>query len=384
MRFLHTSDWHLGRQFHNVSLIEDQRHILGEIIDILSRESVDAVLVSGDIYDRSIPSSDAIALLDEIIELISQQMKIPLIIISGNHDSGQRLSFGAQLMKSSGVYILGKLTQAPDPVILKDEHGDVAFYGIPYADPASVRYAHQCDARQCNVYTHQDAMSFLTAQAIKHNPSGRRSVALAHCFIDGGDESDSERPLSVGGADKVLHQLFSEFNYTALGHLHSPQYKGEKTIRYSGSILKYSFSEVNHKKSVTIVDMDAEGNCGIEKIQLIPRRNMRIIEGLLEDILLDAKKDSNPDDYLLIRLMDTQALYEPMAKLRDVYPNVLQMEKPNLNKAGERQLLRRDNLKNGEMPLFLDFYQQMCDEEMNADAKKVVSDLLDVIHRGDQ
>ena len=379
MRFLHTSDWHLGRQFHNVSLLEDQRHVLGEILSIISRESIDAVLISGDIYDRSVPPADAITLLDEIVALISQQMKIPLIIISGNHDSGKRLSFGAQLMKGSGVYILGRLMENPEPVILKDDHGDVAFYGIPYADPASVRDVYDCD-----VHTHQEAMKFLTDQIKTHNKKGRRSVVLGHCFIDGGDASDSERPLSVGGADKVSYDLFTDFSYTALGHLHGPQYKGEPHIRYSGSILKYSFSEVNHKKSVTIIDMDENGECEIEKIALNPQRNMRIIEGCLEEIIADAKYDTNPDDYLLIRLMDTHALYEPMAKLRAVYPNILQMEKPNLSKAGERQILKRENLKKGEMPMFLDFYQQMNGEEMGESATTIVTNLLDKIHRGDK
>ena len=378
MRFLHTSDWHLGRQFHNVSLLEDQRHVLGEIVSILSRESIDAVLISGDIYDRSVPPADAIALLDEIIELISQQLKIPLVIISGNHDSGQRLSFGSQLMKSSGVYILGQLQETPDPVILKDDHGDVAIYGIPYADPASVRDVYKSEA-----HTHQEAMQVLTSKIKEHNKKDRRCVVMGHCFIDGGDASDSERPLSVGGADKVSYELFSDFNYTALGHLHGPQYKGQPKIRYSGSILKYSFSEVNHKKSVTIVDMDEEGHCEIEKISLNPKRNMRIIEGCLEEIIANAKNDCNPEDYLLIRLLDTHALYEPMAKLRAVYPNILQMEKPNLSKAGERQLLKRENLKKGEMPMFLDFFQQMCEEELGDDATKIVADLLDKIHQGE-
>ena len=378
MRFLHTSDWHLGRQFHNVSLLEDQRHVLGEILSIVTRESVDVVLISGDIYDRSVPPADAIALLDEVIDIISQQLKVPLIMISGNHDSAQRLSFGASLMKQSGVYILGQLGAYTDPVILKDDHGDVAFYGIPYADPASVRNVFNCD-----VHTHQDAAQFLTSQIKKHNSKGRRSVVLGHCFIDGGDASDSERPLSVGGADKVSYDLFTDFNYAALGHLHGPQYKGQQHIRYSGSILKYSFSEVNHKKSVTIVDMDETGKCEIEKILLNPLRNMRIIEGCLDEIIASAKNDTNPDDYLLIRLLDTHALYEPMAKLRAVYPNILQMEKPNLSQGGERQLLKRENLKKGELPMFLDFFQQMSNEEMGDEAMEIVAALLDKIHKGD-
>jgi len=376
MRILHTSDWHIGRQFHNVSLLEDQRYILDEILSIIRTQDIDVVLISGDIYDRSIPPSDAVVLLDDIIDEISHQLQVPVIIISGNHDSAQRLSFGARQLAKSGVYLMGQLLSNPEPVILNDSFGEVAFYGIPYADPASVRNTYDCD-----VHSHEEAMRFLTDQIKEHNPKHRRCVVLSHCFIDGGDASESERPLSVGGADKVPYNLFEDFSYTALGHLHGPQYKGQETIRYSGSILKYSFSEVNHNKSVSICELDASGNCVIEKIPLVPLRNMRIIEGCLEEIIEKAKDDPNKEDYLLVKLLDTHALYEPMAKLRAVYPNILQLEKPNLSQGGEREQIKRDNLKKGELPMFLDFYQQMTGDELEDSAVKIVSDLLDDIHQ---
>jgi exonuclease SbcD len=382
MRILHTSDWHIGRQFHNVSLLEDQRHVLKQLFSIIEQENIDVVLIAGDIYDRSVPPAEAVALLDEVIDHISHQLKRPLIIISGNHDSAQRLAFGARQLAKSAVHIIGQLEKELQPVILNDEHGEVAFYGIPYADPASVRNVfggEQC----CEIHSHEDAMEVLTNQIKEHNTLNRRTVVLSHCFIDGGEPSESERPLSVGGADKVPYRLFSDFQYAALGHLHGPQYKGKEFIRYSGSILKYSFSEVNHNKSITVVDMDANGKCTVEKIPLKPLRDMRIIEGKLDDIIANAKNDPNPEDYLLIRLLDKHALYEPMAKLREVYPNILQLEKPNLNQAGERQLLKRENLKKGELPMFLDFYQQMTDEELDVDAIKIISDSLDSIHKGE-
>lgn len=379
MRMLHTSDWHIGRQFHNVSLLEDQRHVLNEIVSIIANENIDVVLIAGDIYDRSLPPADAVTLLDDVINRISHQLKIPLIMISGNHDSARRLTFGARQLAQTGVHILGQLLKEPQPVILKDKYGEVAFYGIPYADPASVR-----NVLDKEVHSHEDAMQVLTEQIKQHNSSGRRCVILSHCFIDGGEASDSERPLSVGGADKVSYDLFTDFSYTALGHLHGPQYKGKDTIRYSGSILKYSFSEVKQKKSVTVVEMNADGLCSINKIALNPLRDMRIIEGCLEDILNKAKNDPDPDDYLLVRLMDKHALYEPMAKLREVYPNILQMEKPNLSQGGERQVLQRENLKKGEMPMFLDFYQQMTGDELDQKTTKVVASLLDQIHKGEE
>lgn len=381
MRMLHTSDWHIGRQFHNVSLIEDQRHVLNEIISIIETENIDVVLIAGDIYDRSLPPADAVTLLDDVINRISHQLQIPLIMISGNHDSARRLTFAARQLAQSGVHILGQLSKEPQPVILKDQYGAVAFYGIPYADPAKVRNVLETD-----VHSHEEAMRVLTDQIKQHNNPGQRCVALSHCFIDGGEASDSERPLSVGGADKVPYDLFTDFDYTALGHLHGPQYKGKDSIRYSGSILKYSFSEVKQKKSVTVVDMNAEGDCVINKIPLNPLRDMRIIEGCLDEILAEGKNatESDRDDYLLIRLMDKHALYEPMARLREVYPNILQMEKPNLSQGGERQVLQRENLKKGELPMFLDFYQQMTGDELDKKTTKVVAKLLDQIHQGEE
>ena len=377
MRILHTSDWHLGRQFHNVSLLEDQRHVLDQLIAIIEQQNIDVVLVAGDIYDRSIPTADAVALLDDVIDRISHKLNVPLIMIAGNHDSAQRLSFGARQLVKSGVHIVGQLDREPKPVVLNDEYGEVWFYGIPYADPANVR-----DVFAEDVHSHQQAMQLLTGQIKEHHNATKRHVVLGHCFIDGAEASDSERPLSIGGADKVSYQLFSEFHYAALGHLHGSQFKAKETIRYSGSILKYSFSEVKQKKSVTVVELNDAGKCSIEKIPLEPLRDMRIIEGHLQEILDKAKSDPSPEDYLLVKLLDKHALYEPMAKLREVYPNVLQLEKPNLKQGGERQLLRRENLKKGEMPMFLDFYQQMTNEELDERATKIVAKLLDELHQG--
>lgn len=378
MRFLHTSDWHLGRQFHNVSLLEDQRHVLQEMFGIIQQEKIEAVLIAGDIYDRSVPPADAVALLDEVIDHISFELQIPIIIIPGNHDSAQRLSFGARQLAKSGVHIISQLSDISNPVVLNDEHGEVAFYGIPYADPASVR-----DIYKCEVKTHEDAMQLLTEKIKNQHEPNHRSVALSHCFIAGGEVSESERPLSVGGADTVSHQLFSDFDYTALGHLHGPQFKGSENIRYSGSILKYSFSEARHQKSVTVVDMDAQGKCDIKKVPLKPKRNMRVIEGELDDILIQAKNDTETNDYLLVRLMDKHALYDPMAKLRAVYPNILQIEKPNLSRGGERHQLKKENLKKGELHMFRDFYQQMTDEEMDQPSLDIIASLLDKIHYGE-
>lgn len=378
MRILHTSDWHLGRQFHHVSLLDDQRHVLEQIIGIIRDHDVDVVLIAGDIYDRSVPPASAIALLDETVHRINHELNVPLIIIAGNHDGPERLAFGSRQLTRSAVYISGPLKRPLAPIVLQDAAGEVAFYPLPYADAATVRNIFEVD-----VHSHDAAMQVLTNDIRADNGTQRRCVVLSHCFIEGSDSSDSERPLSVGGSESVSNQYFRDFNYVALGHLHGPQSQGQPHIRYSGSILKYSFSEVSHKKSVSLIDMDASGQCHIEPIRLKPRHDMRIIEGTLNELLVAGKTDPNYDDYLLVRLLDTHAILDVMGKLREVYPNVLHLERPALSMGGDRKTLDRAQLQKGEMPLFADFYEQMTGETLNDSSKTVVSEIFDHLHRLD-
>lgn len=371
MRILHTSDWHIGRQFHNASLLDDQRHVLEQIIKIVRRHRVDVVLVAGDIYDRSVPPAQAVELLDEIIHRISAELGVPIIMIAGNHDGAERIAFGARQLARAGVHIFARAGARPEPVVLHDDTGEVAFYGLPYTEPATARDVFGIAARN-----HDDVIGHLTAQVRADNPRGRRCVVLSHCFMDGGESSDSERPLSVGGADKVAAEHFHDFHYAALGHLHGPQQKSAPHIRYSGSILKYSFSEHRHRKSVVLADMDQAGRCAIELIALEPLRDMRVLEGSLNDILMAGKADVNNSDYLLVRLSDPGAILDIMGKLREVYPNVLHLERPGLTPEGNAQGGRRAELKKGVLPLFSDFYEQMAGEALPAEAIAMVGDLL--------
>lgn len=378
MRILHTSDWHIGRQFHNVSLIDDQQYIFDQLLNIAKVKKVDVIIVSGDIYDRSVPPAEAIRLLNDIVDRVHHDLKVPLIMSSGNHDGATRIGFASSPLSESGIHIVGELAAEVQPIILNDEHGDIAFYATPYAEPVVVR-----DVLDVDVHSHEAAMKVLTDRIKADNGKDRRCVVMSHCFIDGSESSDSERQLSsVGGVDKVPYTLFSDFNYTALGHLHAPQHRGLETIRYSGSILKYSFSEVAQKKSVTLVEMDASGECSIEQIPLVAKRDMRIIEGTLDDILEKAKTDPLADDYLLIRLLDTHALYEPLSKLRQYYPNVLQLEKPNLAVGGERHAIKKENLLKGEMPMFVDFFKQMTDADLTQEEESMIGEILNQIHKG--
>ena len=272
MRFLHTADWHLGRSFHNVSLIEDQAHVLRQLVDLAKDAEVDAVIVAGDVYDRAVPPPDAVSLLSDVLGELALGLGIPVIMIAGNHDSAERLNFGAQLLARSRCHIFGRLGAQPDHVVLEDAHGPVHVLGLPYAEPSVVRERTGAD-----LHTHDAAMAHLAAAAAANVPEAERSILVAHCFVAGGSESESERPLSVGGAGNVSAAAFEPFAYTALGHLHRPQAAGPNA-RYSGSLLKYSFSEVDHEKSVSLVELDAAGAATVEEVSLTPRRDMRLIE----------------------------------------------------------------------------------------------------------
>ena len=381
MRFLHTADWHIGRQFHNVSLLEDQRHVLGQLINVIQKEKVEAVIIAGDVYDRSVPPSEAVDLLDETLHTIVHDLGVPVIVIAGNHDGGVRLGFGSRQLMQAGLHITGPLSDAILPIELKDEHGSIFVYTIPYIDPATVR-----DVFHNDVQNFDEAMIFITDQIKSYHAREHpkcRSILVTHCFLAGGESSDSERPLSVGGADQVSIDQFLEFNYTALGHLHQPQYKGAEHIRYSGSLLKYSFSEVEKPKSLTLIDMNAGGDCNINEVPLNPIRDMRVIEGKLEAILKAGKKDSANQDYLLVRLLDKHAILDPMGKLRSVYPNVLHLEKSNLTIRADSESLDYDALKMNRLQLFEDFYKQMVDEDLDAGQRAHITTLIDDIEKDD-
>lgn len=374
MKFLHTSDWHIGRQFHNVSLLEDQQHVLNQIVDYIKEEAVDAVVIAGDIYDRSLPPASAVEVLDNVLSVICSELNVPVIMIPGNHDSAERVRFGAKQMKSSGLHILGSLKDVAEPVVIKTNDTEVAFYGIPYCEPLMVR-----DVFKSDVKTYDEAHTFLvneikqvTQQADKKE---QVNVLLSHCFIDGAEESDSERPLQIGGADRVSYQPCVDFDYVALGHLHSPQYKGEKHIRYSGSIMKYSFSEQNQKKGVTLVEVNEAGLVSQKHLPLIPLRDMRILEGDLATILENGKVDPHSDDYLLVRLTDKHAILDPMGKLRSVYPNVLHLEKIGIQESSSTKL-KKESLKRGELEMFKDFYSQVAGEPMSDEQHQLVADLV--------
>ncbi|MDF4991048.1 exonuclease SbcCD subunit D [Vibrio parahaemolyticus] len=371
MKFIHTSDWHLGRQFHNVSLLEDQLAVLEQLIQYIENNPVDAVIVAGDVYDRSVPPTIAIELLNRVVKRICGELNTPMILISGNHDGAERLGFGSEQMKRSGLHIISNFEDILTPVVIETKAaGHVAFYGMPYNDPEQVRYVYKEP-----VSTHDEAHKLLAEKITEQFQSEYRNILISHCFVDGAIESESERPLSIGGSDRVSHEHFLNFDYVALGHLHQPQKKGEEYIRYSGSLMKYSFGEQNQKKGFTLVEIGKDGFIGAEHIELTAPHEMRIVEGELEQILEWGKTDPKNEDYLLVRLMDKHAILNPMEKLRTVYPNVLHLEKPGML-IGVEQEMAQAKLARSEIDMFKDFFAEAQDSELSNEQEQAISDII--------
>ena len=316
MKFLHTADWHLGKLFYGTYLTEEQAWLLqNRFLPLVDEERPDVILLAGDVYDRSVPPAEAVALFDEMISEICGKRRIPFVVISGNHDSAERLSFGSALLATSGLYMCGDLARLSS-IPISDAAGTVCIIPLPYAETAEVRRALSVD-----VHTKEEALSALAASLLETVPTGTRTIALAHDFVAGGTESDSERPLSIGGTDPVSADIFTPFCYTALGHLHGPQQAGGKDfIHYSGSLLKYSFGEAKQKKGVILGELDATGRVETKFVPLSPRHDVRVISGAFEELM--GREDPAPDDFLLADLADDAPVIDAMARLRQKYPNM--------------------------------------------------------------
>lgn len=372
MRIIHTADWHLGRLFHGASLVDDQAYVLEDLVRLVDDQKADVLIIAGDVFDRRQPPDSAVELLDQILSQIVIDLDTTVLMIAGNHDSGTRLAFGSSLLSSRQLHVRGPCSMDLDPVQLSDDHGSVDFCLLPYeqAEPLSLRTT----SGDSSIRSFDQAMAYAT-QASFNQCQAYRRVAIAHCYTAGGDVSDSERPLSIGGSDQVSPKHFEKFNYTALGHLHRPQTVVDG-VAYSGSLLKYSFSEAMHKKSVSVVDLDAHGLAAIETMTLRTRRDLRIIEGSLNE-LLENDDSLSKDDHILARLTDTGALHDPLARLRIRYPNIAQIERPRLfhNEATTEQIAR-ETLKRTDSDIFEDFYRQVTENDLTASEKRVFESSL--------
>jgi DNA repair protein SbcD/Mre11 len=379
MKFFHTADWHLGKLVQGVYMTEDQRHIMQEFVQAVEDEQPDAVIISGDLYDRAVPPTEAVHLLDEILGKIVLQLNIPVLAIAGNHDSPSRLDFGSKIMRENGLYIVGQLSKHNKPVVLKDKHGEVHFHLIPYCDPSVVRNVFGDD----QIRNHNDAMGKIIEQIEAAMEPDARHVFVGHAFVtpygeEEANTSESERPLAIGGSEYVDARLFKNFHYTALGHLHQAHYVNEPTIRYAGSPLKYSISEEYHRKGFLMVEMDGEGNIELEKKWLTPKRDIRTVEGSLKEIL----QQSINEDYVFVKLTDDTPVLSPMEKIRSVYPNAMHVErKINFAKSDDsNQVKSVERTKMTDTELFQAFYKEVKgyepDEETIKMFQEVLNDLL--------
>ena len=370
MRFFHLGDLHFGKVVNSFSMIEDQQYVLEQVKGYIQKYQPDAILLAGDIYDRSVPPARAVALYSQFLKDVLIDLKTPVLAVAGNHDGADLISFGHELFESAQYYVAGQYTKEMKKVVLEDEYGPVNIYLLPFADYAVVREAHQDE----NIKSLDEAMRV----TINHHEISKteRNVLLTHAFVIGGEEpqeSESEKKLVVGGKESVSATYFEEFDYVALGHLHRTQKVGSDKIRYSGSLLKYSFSEENYQKSITMIDLNESGDVSCELLSLTPRRDMRTLTGNLEDLLqLPAS-----DDYLRIVLTDTKELLEPMAKLRQVYPNVMMLDFAKRDQAFKgSQLSKAAREQKTPEQLFEQFYTHHKGEALHEDGTQVIQLLM--------
>lgn len=376
MKFIHLSDLHIGKRVNEFSMLEDQEYILDEIITIVDDEELDAVLIAGDIYDKSVPSAEAVTLFDDFLVRLSKR-DLKVFVISGNHDSPERIAFGSRLMNASGVYMSPVCGKTIEPVTLMDNHGDINIYMLPFIKPAHVR-AHFPDTV---IETYTDAVGAVIENI--NIDKSLRNVLLTHQFVTGSERSDSEE-ISVGGSDNVSASVFDGFDYVALGHIHKPQSIGRETLRYCGTPLKYSFSEVNHKKSVTIVEMQEKGIICLRTVNLVPKHDMCEIKGTYMELTAKNYYDSlNCDDYYHITLTDEEDVPDALNKLRVIYKNIMKLEYDNKRTRSGAIISGTMDIENkSPIELVSEFYELQNNQPITDEQKSFVENLIEKIWEG--
>ena len=373
MKCIHLSDLHIGKKVNEFSMLEDQAYILTKIINIIDEQNVEAVFIAGDVYDKSVPPIDAVNLFDDFLVRLSKR-NLKVFIISGNHDSAERLAFGGRLMNQSGIYVSPIYHGDIQPITIQDEYGDLNVYLLPFIKPAHVRHSLEIE-----VSSYNEAVE----KAIEHMSidTTKRNVLLAHQFVTGAIRSDSEE-ISVGGSDNVDAHLFKEFDYVALGHIHRPQKCIYDYIRYSGTPLKYSFSEANHHKSVTIINIQEKGNLSIEQIPLIPKRDMVELKGTYNELVAKSfyEHTTYQEDYVHITLTDEEDILDALAKLRVIYKNIMKLDYDNQRTRHQSELSLSDAVEE-KTPYehFSDFYEMMNGQSLNDEQSAFMQQLIESI-----
>ena len=379
MKFIHLSDLHLGKRVYEFSMAEDQRYILKQILEIVRDENADGVLLAGDIYDKPVPSAEAVQIFDEFLTNLAE-MKVAVFCISGNHDSAERLSFGARLFCGQGVHISPVYEGSVEPVRLQDAWGEVCVYLLPFVKPATVRHALENDEMDAEkISSYQDAVSAAVKQM--KVDCELRNVLIAHQFVTGASRCESEE-ISVGGLDNVDATVFDDFDYVALGHIHSPQHVGRECVRYCGTPLKYSFSEAEQEKSVMVVELFEKGSTKIRKITLTPLRDLKKIRGTyLEVTARSFYENRNREDYLQVTLTDEEDIPDGMQKLRIIYPNLMRLEYDNCRTRESRIVEAAEKIEQkSEQELFEEFYELQNNQPMSDEQKAFVQKLMGEIN----
>lgn len=374
MKLMHLADLHLGKRVNGFSMMEDQEYILNRILEIMEEEQPDGLLIAGDVYDKTIPPAEAVRLMDDFLTAVAAK-HVPVFLISGNHDSAERVAFGHQLMQGSGIWISPVYDGTIRHHTLEDRWGEVNIYLIPFLRPSVVRSFFP----DVEIEDYTDALRTIIEDL--QVDTSRRNVVLAHQFVTAAgalpETCDSEQ-LSVGGLDRVDGSVFSPFDYTALGHLHGPQRVGSETIRYAGSPLKYSFSELHQKKSVTVAELREKGVTEIRQIPLQPRREMIELRGTFEEILEEARKKGEPQtDYYHMILTDETDVVDVLSRLREYYPNIMLLDYDNRRTRSQKEVEQLDRVEErtpGE--LFAVLYEQQNGQEMDSDRKEYLDGLI--------
>lgn len=377
MKLLHLSDLHIGKRVNECSMMDDQRYILNKLQELAIEETVDGVLLAGDLYDKPVPPAEAVSLLDEFFTGLSW-WGIPVFAISGNHDSPERLNFGSRLMEGTGIHLAAVYQGAREPIVLRDAHGPLNIYLLPYLKPAVLRHVYP----EAEVTTYEDAVAYAIGRW-EIDPT-QRNVLVAHQFVVGGTTCESEE-LSVGGLDQVGAQVFDPFDYVALGHLHGPQKIGRETLRYCGTPLKYSFSECRHQKSACLVEFGEKGNVTVRTIPIQPLRDLREIRGTYDAVTAKSFYDgTNTEDYLHVILTDQEDVPEAMGRLRAIYPNVMKLTYDNLRTQSSQEVwgAERPETKS-PLELFRDFYQLQNNQPMNQEQEDFLLGLMETIWEGE-
>ena len=380
MRFMHLSDLHLGKKLNEYSLAEDQRYILQQLVALAEKQQPDAILLAGDIYDKSIPSVEAVSMFNSFLTALAA-LKLPVCIISGNHDSAERLDFAADLLHDSGVHIAGCYQPNVAKVVLEDAYGKVNIYLLPFIKPAMVKH-YLTEDEAAKISDYHSAVAYV----MEHLPlnAEERNVLVAHQFITGAKKCDSGA-VFVGGLDNVGAEVFNAFDYVALGHIHSPQNLAEGRIRYCGTPLKYSFSECNQQKSVTFVTLGAKGELAVEEVPLTPLREVRKIKGTYAEVMQKSfykdfplDDDGRLRDFFQVILTDEYDVLDAAAKLRSVYKNLLQLNYDN-KRTQNMQNVEADTAVVQKSPLTLidEFYELQNNQPLSTEQREVVQSLLD-------